>query len=125
MAAGLATLRRLSRPGTYETLAAKSRRLAEGLAAIAADRGVEFTAASVGGILGFFFHPGPVRNFADAVAADGARFRRFFRNMLEQGFYLAPSPYECAFVSLAHRRADLDATLEAADVALARCARVR
>jgi glutamate-1-semialdehyde 2,1-aminomutase len=125
MAAGLATLRRLSRPGTYDALAAKSRRLAEGLAGIAADRGVELSAASVGGLLGFFFHPGPVRNFADAAAASGPRFRRFFRSMLEQGFYLAPSPYECAFVSLAHRRTDLDATLAAADRALGRCARVR
>ena len=125
MAAGLATLRRLARPGTYEALAAKSRRLADGLTAIASEYGVEFCAHSVGGILGFFFHPGPVRNFAEAAAANEARFRRFFRSMLEQGVYLAPSPYECAFLSLAHRRADLDATLAAAEVAMARSARAR
>jgi glutamate-1-semialdehyde 2,1-aminomutase len=125
MAAGLATLRRLARPGTYEALASKSRRLADGLQEIANDAGVEFTASTVGGILGFFFHPGPVRNFDDARQAHEGRFRRFFRSMLEQGVFLAPSPYECAFLSLAHRRADIDATLAAAEVAMAQCARVR
>jgi glutamate-1-semialdehyde 2,1-aminomutase len=125
MAAGLATLRRLARAGTYEALGARSHRLADGLREIAADAGVPFTVAAVGGILGFFFHPGPVRNFDDAKAAHEGRFRRFFRSMLEQGVYLAPSPYECSFLSLAHRRADIDATLAAAEVAMARCARVR
>jgi glutamate-1-semialdehyde 2,1-aminomutase len=125
MAAGLATLRRLARPGTYAALEAKSRRLAEGLQEIADSAGVPFTSAAVGGILGFFFHPGPVRNFAEAKRAHAGRFRRFFRSMLEQGVYLAPSPFECAFLSLAHRRADIDATLAAAEVAMVRCARVR
>jgi glutamate-1-semialdehyde 2,1-aminomutase len=125
MAAGLATLRRLARPGTYQALESKSRRLAEGLRQIAAAAGVEFTSSKVGGIVGFFFHPGPVRNFEDAKRAHAGRFRRFFHTMLEQGIYLAPSPYECTFLSLAHRRADIDATLAAAEVAMARCARVR
>jgi glutamate-1-semialdehyde 2,1-aminomutase len=125
MAAGLATLRRLARPGTYEALEAKGHRLADGLREIASDAGVEFTVSTVGGILGFFFHPGPVRNFEDAKRAHEGRFRRFFRSMLEQGIYLAPSPYECAFLSLAHRRSEIDATLAAAKVSMARCARVR
>jgi glutamate-1-semialdehyde 2,1-aminomutase len=45
--------------------------------------------------------------------------------MLEQGIYLAPSPYECGFASLAHRSRDLDVTLAAARVALQKAARVR
>ena len=67
----------------------------------------------------------PVQAPAADVEAHAGRYRRFFRSMLEQGVYLAPSPFECAFVSLAHRRADLDATLAAAEVAMLRCARVR
>jgi glutamate-1-semialdehyde 2,1-aminomutase len=125
MAAGLATLRRLARPGTYAALESKSRRLADGLREIAGAARVEFTASAVGGILGFFFHPGPVQNFEDAKRAHEGRFHRFFGSMLEQGVNLAPSPYECAFLSLAHRRADIDATLAAAEAAMARCARVR
>jgi glutamate-1-semialdehyde 2,1-aminomutase len=125
MAAGLRTLRRLARPGTYTSLTAKSERLAAGLAAAAEAAGVELTSAAAGGVLGFFFHRGPVRDFSDAQAAHAGRFRRFFQRMLEAGIYLAPSPYECAFVSLAHRRADIDATLDAAQRAMVQCARVR
>jgi len=125
MAAGIATLRRLARPGTYAALERKSRLLSEGLQQRADAAGVDFTTAAVGGVLGFFFHPGPVRNFDEAKRAHEGRFRAFFHSMLEQGFYLAPSAYECAFVSLAHRREDLAATLAAAEVAMARCARIR
>jgi glutamate-1-semialdehyde 2,1-aminomutase len=125
MAAGIETLRRLQRPGTYERLAAVSTRLARGLAAAAEDAGVELSTATIGGMFGFFFHPGPVRCFADAKKADAERFRRFFAAMLDRGVYLAPSPYEAGFVSLAHRPADIDETLEAARHAFKRVARVR
>jgi len=125
MAAGLATLRELSRAGTYERLEATSQRMAAGLVEIAREVGVEFTAVAVGGVFGFFFHPGPVRNFADAQKAHSGRFLRFFQSMLEQGIYLAPSPYECGFASLAHQSRDIDAALGAARVAMKKAARVR
>jgi glutamate-1-semialdehyde 2,1-aminomutase len=66
-----------------------------------------------------------VRNFADAQKADARAFKRFFTSMLEQGIYLAPSPYEAAFVSLAHTGAQVDATLQAAQKAMAKVARAR
>ncbi len=125
MAAGLETLRRLDSPGTYERLSALSVRLAEGFRNAAALAGVELHSASVGGMFGFFFHPGPVRNFAEARKADAERFRRFFAAMLEEGVYLPPSPYEACFVSLAHRPADVEKTLEAARAAMRRVARPR
>jgi glutamate-1-semialdehyde 2,1-aminomutase len=125
MAAGLATLRELRKPGVYAGLEARSRRLADGLARMAAEEGVELTTAAVGGMFGFFFHPGPVRDFGDARKANAERFRRFFHAMLDQGVYLPPSPFEACFVSLAHRAADLTATLAAARGALRRAARVR
>jgi glutamate-1-semialdehyde 2,1-aminomutase len=125
MAAGLETLRQLERPGVYEGLADRSRRLTEGLEAHARDVGVELCATYVGGMFGFFFHPGPVRCFDDARKAHEGRFRRFFAAMLDEGIYLAPSPFEAGFVSTAHRPADLRQTLEAAGRALRRAARVR
>ena len=125
MAAGLATLRELSKPGAYERLARTSQRLAEGLGAIADEQGVDFISLWVGGLFGFFFHPGIVTDFGAAKQAHEGRFRRFFASMLEQGIYLAPSPFECGFSSLAHRHADVEATLDAARVALRRAARVR
>src|SRR2546428_364307 len=76
-------------------------------------------------MFGFFFHPGPVRNFADAKKADAAAFRRFFAAMLDAGIYLAPSAFEAGFVSLAHRPRDVAATLAAARAALTRVAEAR
>ena len=123
MAAGCETLDRLEEPGVYERLEATGRALAEGLAAAAAEAGVPFCARSIGAMFGFFFHPGPVRNFAEAREADGAAFRSFFDAMLARGVYLAPSPFEAGFVSLAHRPADVSATLEAAGAAFAKVAK--
>ncbi len=125
MAAGLATLERLAKPGVYERLGKTSQTLVAGLAEIAARRGVELTTATVGGMFGFFFHPGPLRSFEEAKKSHAARFRRFFTAMLERGIYLAPSAFEAGFVSLAHRPADVAATLEAADGAMKLAARVR
>ncbi|MBW1688023.1 MAG: glutamate-1-semialdehyde 2,1-aminomutase [Deltaproteobacteria bacterium] len=125
VAAGLATLRRLAEPGTYEALETLAQRLTRGLAERAEAAGVELSTAAVGGMFGFFFHPGPVGCFEDAKKADEARFRAFFAAMLEAGVYLAPSPYEAGFVSLAHSEAEVDATLAAAEGALARAAGVR
>jgi glutamate-1-semialdehyde 2,1-aminomutase len=125
MAAGIATLDELAKPGRYETLEARTAQLTEGLTALAADAGIEFTTVAVGGMFGFFFHPGPVRNFEDAKKAHEARFRRFFHTMLSHGVYLAPSPFEAGFVSLAHRPRELTETLAAARIAFRSAARVR
>ena len=124
MAAGLATLERLRAPGSYDALEARSRAVALGFAALAAEAGVELATAAVGGMFGFFFHPGPVRNFDEAKKSHACRFRRFFGAMLERGVYLAPSPYEAGFVSLAHGRRELERTLDAARRAFRLAARV-
>jgi glutamate-1-semialdehyde 2,1-aminomutase len=125
MAAGLETLRQLEQPGVYEKLAARSEELAAGLVSIAEEAGTELCATSVGGMFGFFFHPGPVRCYEDAKRSHEGRFRSFFQSMLESGVYLAPSRFEAGFVSLAHRRSEIATTLEAARAAMKRAARVR
>jgi glutamate-1-semialdehyde 2,1-aminomutase len=122
MAAGIETLRRLAEPGVFERLGAMSQRMATGLEQAAGDEGVELITACAGGLFGFFFHPGPVRNFEDAKKADSVRYRAFFTAMLERGIYLAPSPFETGFVSLAHGDREIEATLEAARLALRRAA---
>ena len=75
-------------------------------------------------MFGFFFHAGPVENFDHAKQANEERFKVFFAAMLERGIYLAPSPYECAFPSLAHRPADIAVTLEAVETAMRKVAKV-
>ncbi len=117
MAAGLATLRALT-PELHARMAERTARLVTGLRAAAARRGVPFTADSAGSMWGFFFRGEPVRNFTDAKASNVDRFRRFFHEALARGVYLAPSPFESAFVSAAHGDAEIDLTLERLDDAL-------
>ena len=125
VAAGLETLRQLEAPGVYDRLGQRTQQFVAGLRSIAADAGVELTAGGVGGMLGFFFHPGPVTHFGEAKKAHPERFKRFFASMLERGVYLAPSSFEAGFVSLAHRRQDIEESLDAARFAMRRVALMR
>ncbi len=119
MSAGLATLRALRRPGTYEALEERSRRLCDGLAEIFRRRGVPAFHTRVGSMFTTFFQEGPVYDYSTALRSDTEVFGRFFRAMLDRGVYLAPSQFEAGFMSLAHSEEDIDRTLEAADDALA------
>jgi glutamate-1-semialdehyde 2,1-aminomutase len=65
-------------------------------------------------MFGLFFSDRPVRSFADVMACDVERFKRFFHAMLADGIYLAPSAFEAGFISAAHSAADIDATIAAA-----------
>jgi glutamate-1-semialdehyde 2,1-aminomutase len=117
MAAGLATLRALT-PELHDRIARRTARLVGGLRESAARHGVPFTADSAGSMWGFFFRAEPVRNYADALGSDVAAFRRFFHAALARGVYLAPSPFEAAFLSAAHGDAEIETTLDRLDDAL-------
>jgi glutamate-1-semialdehyde 2,1-aminomutase len=118
VAAGLATLRLLRRPGVYEELEARGAQLGEGLAEAARSAGVPVHSTRVGSMLTLFFTDRPVTDYAGAKTADTARFARFHGAMLARGVYLAPSQFEATFVSLAHTEADVRVTVEAAREAL-------
>ncbi|AKJ27762.1 glutamate-1-semialdehyde 2,1-aminomutase [Caldimonas brevitalea] len=113
-ACGLATLREIQKPGFFDALTANTRSLVEGLAAAARDARVPFVGDSEGGMFGFFFASDLPQHYSQVMSTDKERFNRFFHAMLEQGVYLAPALYEAGFVSAAHSRADLDATVAAA-----------
>ncbi|WP_416760792.1 glutamate-1-semialdehyde 2,1-aminomutase [Roseateles sp. So40a] len=117
-ACGLATLREIKQPGFFEALSTRTRRLVDGLKAVAAENGVPFSADSEGGMFGFFLMPELPQNYTTVMTTDKERFNRFFHAMLDGGVYLAPALYEAGFVSAAHTDADIDATLEAARRAL-------
>ena len=114
VAAGLATLKLVQAPGFYDRLAATARALCEGLARAAQERGVAFSAASVGGMFGIFFRATPPAGFDEVLQCDRERFNRFFHAMLAAGIYLAPSAYEAGFVSSAHGEAEIGRTVSAA-----------
>jgi glutamate-1-semialdehyde 2,1-aminomutase len=118
-ACGLATLREITRPGFFDALAGRTRQLADGLEAAGRARGVPLVADCEGGMFGFFFAEALPQDYGAVMGTDKARFNRFFHAMLERGVYLAPALYEAGFVSAAHSEADLEATLEAAQAALA------
>jgi glutamate-1-semialdehyde 2,1-aminomutase len=122
VAAGLVTLRKLQAPGFHDTLAARTRRLTEGLVAAAREAGVIFSAQGVGGMFGVYFAARPPASYAEVMACDKEAFNRFFHLMLLEGVYLAPSAFEAGFVSAAHTDADIDATIAAAGRAFARLA---
>jgi glutamate-1-semialdehyde 2,1-aminomutase len=107
VAAGLATLKVLSQPGTYEALEEKGAWLARELAQTAAHCGIPITINRVGSMFTLFFTGGPVTNLDQAKSSDLGRFQEFFQGMLAEGVYLPPSQFEALFVSLAHRREDL------------------
>lgn len=115
MAAGLATLEQLDKPGFYEALTNRTNELTSGLASAASAAGVPLAVESAGGMFGFVFtSDGPVRSFSQVAAANIDRFRKFFHGMLERGVYLAPSAFEAGFVSAAHGDKELGQTLDAA-----------
>ncbi|MGE5590352.1 MAG: glutamate-1-semialdehyde 2,1-aminomutase [Bacillota bacterium] len=117
-AAGVAMLKLLTAPGVYEDLEAKTGRLAQGLKEIADRLGVPLQVAAVGSMFGFFFNEHPVKDFEGATTSNTRRYAAFFTECLDHGVYFAPSQFEAGFMSLAHRDADIDRTLEVAEGAL-------
>jgi len=117
VAAGLATLRKVQTTGFYDRLEATTRLLCEGLVSAARRRGVAFSAQSVGGMFGLYFRGTPPSSYDEVMQCDTQAFKRFFHGMLARGVYFAPSAYEAGFVSAAHTRADIEATVAAAEAA--------
>jgi glutamate-1-semialdehyde 2,1-aminomutase len=113
-AAANATLDILEESNCYEQLEATSAMLEAGLADAAKGASVPLTINRVGSIMSCFFTEGKVRNFADVQSTNIKQFKRFFAEMLSQGIYLAPSAYEAMFISLAHTKADIEKTIQAA-----------
>jgi glutamate-1-semialdehyde 2,1-aminomutase len=105
-AAGISVLRRLRDPAVYERLEQTASRVAAGLAPFG-------HVQRVGAMLTLFCRDEPVRSFADAAASDTARYGALFRHLLEHGVYLAPSQFECMFVSTVHGDEEVDATVAA------------
>jgi glutamate-1-semialdehyde 2,1-aminomutase len=114
MTAGIETLKLLALPGTYKTLEKSAADLAKGLQSAAEEAGVPARVNRVGSMFTAFFTDRIVKDYASAKTSDTVRFGRYFLSMLKNGVNLAPSQFEAAFLSLAHTKADLTKTIEAA-----------
>jgi glutamate-1-semialdehyde 2,1-aminomutase len=114
VSAGLAMLRLIRETNPYEELERRSAALEVGLRDAAGEVGIPATVNRVGSMMTAFFGEAKVTSWDTAKLSDTARYGQFFRKMLEEGVYLAPSQFECAFVSAAHTDADIERTVEAA-----------
>ncbi len=117
MAAGLSTLQLLEAPGLYPGLEAITETLAQGLLERARRYHIPVYGTQVGAMTTLFFTETPVYDYETALKSNRQHFQQFFWSMLNQGIYLAPSQFEAGFVSLAHTHKDIEATLDAAEMA--------
>lgn len=120
MAAGLATLEKLSAENFYADLKAKSSELFKGFSENLKSLGLDYAFNSIESLGCLFFKPGKVESYAEATASDTQKYAKYFHTMLESGIYLAPAQFEALFVSSAHSGADIESTIKAHYVALKR-----
>ena len=120
VAAGLATLHEIRKPGFYERLGQVTHDFCARFTAAAKSAGVPFCATSVGAMFGLFARATPPTSFAEVMQSDKVLFNRFFHHMLDGGVHFAPSAYEAGFVSSAHSPDAIDFTIAAAQTAFAK-----
>jgi glutamate-1-semialdehyde 2,1-aminomutase len=114
MAAGMATLMILKNKENYNKLEEKSERLFSGIKETADHAGVDIVINRAGSMGSLFFTSTPVEDFDAVKKTDSSQYSPFYREMLAQKVYLAPSPFEAMFISLAHNEESLKKTIDAA-----------
>lgn len=128
MTAGLETLKIITappepgEPDYSRVLTIRTKKLVLGVAQKAKEAGVTLQVQQAGSMFGFFFSDREVTDYETSAAADQEAFKVWFKAMLEQGIYLAPSQFETLFMSGAHTDEEIDRTIEAAGVALKKVA---
>ncbi len=118
MAAGIATLTEMRKPGQYEELERKSQMLGDGLERVINETGLELQFARIGAMFCLYFTGQPVTDYASAKSCDTASYAQYFWNMLARGIYLPPSQLEACFISLALDDEMIEETIESIRLAL-------
>ena len=112
MAAGLKTLEMLA-VADYKSLAKRTEKLTDELAAIFKEKGVPVTINRIASIFTLFFNEGPVTNFEDAKKSDCDRFAKYYKQLRQNHVNIGPSAFECSFTSFAHTDRDFERFLNA------------
>ena len=118
MAAGLATVKTLKDENPYPHFEKLAAQLADGVAQGAEKHGILMQQNRIGGMMCRFFTGTPVTDLDSAMNCDTERFTQYFKAMLEEGIYMAPSQFEAGFISSAHTEDDIDKTIEAHEKSL-------
>jgi len=118
MTAGITTLKLLQKPEVWQSMEAAGVLLEEGVAQAARQAGVPIQQTRVGTMFASFFSEVPPRDWPTVKQSNTERFARYFRSMLANGVYLAPSQFEAGFLSTAHNQAVIHRTIEAAQKAM-------
>lgn len=113
MAAGLKTLQIISRAGFFEQLNRKANTFFHACRSLIEERNWPLSLNFVNSMGCLFFREGGVSDYKTATQSDTAQFARYFKGLLEEGVYIAPSQFEALFISAAHSDGDLEATLQA------------
>jgi glutamate-1-semialdehyde 2,1-aminomutase len=122
MAAGIAMLTELKRPGVYDRLSHTAASLVQMAKDEGARAGLTVQSAHAGSMWGFFICDTPVTDYESAKKSNTKQYATFFHSMLEHGVYLAPSQFEAAFISTMHGHAELEKTRHAMRHAFQRAA---
>lgn len=115
MAAGIAMLTMIEeQEDLYAEMERKAARLEEGIRKNLLSTGVPGVINRVGSMMTLFFTEAPqVTNLDEAMTSDTDRYANYFKLSLESGIYLAPSQFECLFVSYAHTDDEIDRMITA------------
>ncbi len=115
MAAGLAQLKELGKVSGFPRLEQLGAHFEAGLRSLMDSKGIPYRFNRTGSMFCLFFTDREIVNVDDVMKQDLELFKKFFWGCLDKGIYIAPSPYETGFLSLAHTEADLDDTLSVFD----------
>ena len=109
-AAGIETLRVLkNNPEIYNVIESSTKKLANAVKERFGDR---VCVNQIGSLISVFFTEEEVVDYDSAMTSDTKKFAKYFRYLLEQGVYQAPSQYEAMFISYAHSDEDIEKTCD-------------
>lgn len=107
VAAGIATLKQIeSTPDIYEALDKKSAVLEEAM------KSAGLNVNRCGSLMTVFFNSKKVVSYDESRACDTEKYAEYYRHLLRNGIYAAPSQFEAMFVSYAHTAEDIERTAE-------------
>ncbi len=111
MAAGIACLEVLEKPGVYSEMERLGGMLEDGLIELINKYSIKATINRLVGALTIYFTDETVTNYTMAEASDGEQFAKFFNGLIRRGINIAPSKYEAWFLTTEHTEEDIKETL--------------